>query len=380
MAQCTNCFSGCVSTTSDKCVKYTGASIAFLNINTGDSLESVEKAITDYLTTVLSGVGITPSIDSQYICDIVSQYLPCAECGTPTLVDILVATIRSICTLQNEIENNRQAINDIEASYDVGCLEISPNAGTHIVLEAAITALCQTITDVGEIFNLLETYVKITDIDTYIQNYVNTTSSDSKMYNKMVPYVIYPFYPTAAVMANFGFGGVGTGDWEKIYICNGYNGLTPDLKGRSLIGTTDVGGATPHPDVDTNNGNPTYNLGTTNGKNYIPLSADQIPSHSHVATASVNDPGHGTKIDVYFASHSVNWDEGGAPNHYPAVRIESAISSSQGDPYDGPYETTSAKLAKTGITVSVSNAENEGGQSHPNVHPVYAVYYIMYIP
>ena len=43
---CTNCFSGCVETTSDKCVKYTGNPIGFLGINTGDTLESIEKAIT----------------------------------------------------------------------------------------------------------------------------------------------------------------------------------------------------------------------------------------------------------------------------------------------------------------------------------------------
>ena len=55
-----------------------------------------------------------------------------------------------------------------------------------------------------------------------------------------MPHGIYPFYPSAAIMVNFAFGGVGIGDWEKIYLCNGYNGLTPDLRGRSLIGTTDM--------------------------------------------------------------------------------------------------------------------------------------------
>ena len=89
---CTNCFSGCVETTSDKCVKYTGASIEFLGISTGDTLESVETAITDYLTTVLSGEGIVPIIDPNIICDIVGDYFPV---GDPTLVDILTAMIQS---------------------------------------------------------------------------------------------------------------------------------------------------------------------------------------------------------------------------------------------------------------------------------------------
>ena len=59
---CTNCFNGCVETTSDKCVKYTGNDIDFLGIEKGDPLEAVEKAITDYLVTVYNGTGIFLSL------------------------------------------------------------------------------------------------------------------------------------------------------------------------------------------------------------------------------------------------------------------------------------------------------------------------------
>ena len=97
---CTDCFKGCVETTSDKCVKYTGNDITFLDIHTGDSLEAVEKAITDYLATVLTGLGILPTIDAQVLCTIVSQYF---SQGDPTLVDILTAIVKAVCDIEAEI-------------------------------------------------------------------------------------------------------------------------------------------------------------------------------------------------------------------------------------------------------------------------------------
>ena len=148
---CTDCFAGCVSTTSDKCVKYTGNSIEFLGITTGDTLESVELAITNYLATVFDGTGISPTITPAYICDIVNNYLP----ANPTLVEILEAIIQAVCDIEDEIAVERARIDVIEANYTVACLTSPPavNAGTHAILQEVINELCTAIGDINILNN-----------------------------------------------------------------------------------------------------------------------------------------------------------------------------------------------------------------------------------
>lgn len=372
--ECTNCFSGCVSTTSDKCVKYTGTDITFLGISSGDTLSSVEKAITDYLATVYTGEGILPTITPAYLCTVVSQYLPV----DPTAVDILTAIIRAICAIEAEIVVERGRIDIIEDTYTIGdCLTVDPDAGTHAVLEAVITELCSVVDDITTINNLLATCITTSTIDTYIQNYINTITASTYMYSKMVPYVIYPFYPTAAVLASFSVNGIGSGAWDKVYMCNGENG-TPDLRGRSLIGVTNnVGGGAFHVDVDPALGNPTYTLGTTGGKNTVILSAAQLAAHTHVATAVVTDDGHETTIKFRRKSTSVDEGDGCA---YPILQIEGLPVANICTDVEGEVVTQTSVADKTGISVAVTNDPNVGGTAHENVHPVYASYFIMYIP
>jgi microcystin-dependent protein len=375
--ECTNCFSGCVSTTSDKCVKYTGTDITFLGISSGDTLNSVEKAITDYLATVYTGEGILPTIDPSYLCTVVNQYFPV---GTPTAVDILTAIIRAVCDIEAEIVVERARIDVIEDTYTVGdCLTVDPDAGTHAVLEAVMAELCDVVDDITTINNLLATCITTSTIDTYIQNYINTITASTYMYSKMVPYVIYPFYPTAAVLASFSVNGIGSGAWDKVYMCNGENG-TPDLRGRSLIGVTNnVGGGAFHVDVDPALGNPTYTLGTTGGKNTITLSAAELAEHTHVATAVVTDAGHETTISFKRKSTSVG-EEGGTECAYPVLQIEDKPITNICSDIEGPI-TAQTAISYTGITVAVTNAVNAGaGSAHENVHPVYACYYVMYLP
>lgn len=397
---CTNCFSGCVETISDKCVKYTGSNINIpgLVINSGDPLEEVEKAITDYLATVYTGIGIVPTLEPSDICDIVHQYLPCDECGDATLIDVLTAIIKAVCAIEAEIAVERDRIDDIEAPYtDVECISdtVVGNEGTHVVLQAVITALCTAVTNIAEIYNLLSTYVKISDIDTYIQDYLSE-SGEVFMRDKMVPYVIYPFYPTPTVMNGaFGSQGEGLGTWAKVYLCNGNNG-TPDLRGRSLIGTTSgmLGGdfdAEVNPAIA---GNPAYALGDKNGTNVITLAASEIPAHAHAATATVNDSGHATTIQFQKKATSVNSvtaPSGGAcpacqqyiyddsdKCAYPILIIEGSPSSDC--EVEDPTSVTTEVLSTTGISVDVDVEANTGGDAHANVHPVLATYFIMYIP
>lgn len=374
---CTNCFSGCVSTTSDKCVKYTGASIPLLNITTGDPLEKVEEAIFTYLATVFSGEGIFPTIEPTYICDVVKQYFPCEECGDPDLVQILTAIIRAMCDIDSALAIERARIDKIEDTYSVDCLTVNPNAGTHDVLQAAITELCSAVEDINTLNNLYQTCITTNNINSYIQAYINSISSTNMMYANMVPYVIYPFYGTSSIMTGaFDTTGAGLGIWSKVYLCNGYNGRTPDLRGRSLIGVTTVcGGGAYDEAVDPGLGNPNYALGDKAGTNTVTLSSSQIAAHTHLATTTVTDPGHNTNI--HFGVSTDNWTVEGESVAKPILEIEG--SGTNGAAHSQEEATTSTK-DKTDIGVAVSISPNVGGQSHPNVHPVYAVYYIMYIP
>ena len=63
---CSNCFNGCVETTSDKCVKYTGIDVPILGIKKGDSLSYVEQALIEFLTSTLDGSGIKLDIPEAY--------------------------------------------------------------------------------------------------------------------------------------------------------------------------------------------------------------------------------------------------------------------------------------------------------------------------
>lgn len=378
---CTNCFGGCVETTSDKCVKYTGSPITFLNIHTGDSLEAVEKAITDYLTTVLSGIGILPVIEPTLICDTVKQYFPCEECSSPTLIDILTAIIQAICAIEVEIAVERGRIDAIEADYTVGCLRAAPRDGTHVILQEVITTLCTAIDDIETLNNLFTTCVTIgttNNINTLIQNYLNTITTDNKMYTKMVPYVIYPFYPTNEILSSFTINGAGIvgSTWEKIYFCNGDNN-TPDLRGRSLIGVAiAMGAGSFNPEVDPANGNPNYVLTDKAGANSVSLTTPQLPAHTHVATVAINDPGHLTTIE--FKQTSSNAAVGG--NDTPLGSINNVPPGFQQSTLSGNTSTTMNETGLDSTNVVVTNANTGGGEVHDNVHPVHACYYIMYIP
>jgi len=64
---CSNCYNGCVETTSDQCVRYTGVDVPVLGIQTGDSLSYVEQALITFLTSTLDGSGIILTINPQII-------------------------------------------------------------------------------------------------------------------------------------------------------------------------------------------------------------------------------------------------------------------------------------------------------------------------
>lgn len=235
MSNCQNCYNGCIETTSDQCVKYTGIDIPTLEIQTGDSLSHVEQAITTYLVSALNGTGIKIDLTGITICTLVSSFLPIS--GDITIVDISKALIQAACSLQLQIDSIVADIvvidgklDVIEADYDVKCLtdatpSITPSSGTHAMLQATIDTLCALA------LYLDTNYVRYDELDSLINTYLSATSGiTTNYYNRMVPYVVENYY--GSLTGKFDIDGAGYGTWQKIYVCNGVAGtpvLTPPV-------------------------------------------------------------------------------------------------------------------------------------------------------
>ena len=369
LQNCSNCYNGCTEIVSDKCVRYTGIDVPVLGIQTGDSLSYVEQALITFLTSTLDGTGITIDLDQQALCDFVKGYLP--TCGDITLVDVLNALTESVCFLKDEVTALNAKFAELEQGYQIECLEGSPDpTSTYEVLQATINKLCQLEIDLGALaLDVDVNYVKLADLNALIQSYLNTIAASGKFYNRMVPFTAVEYYGT---LANFDASGAGLGDWEQIYLCNGANN-TPDKRGFSPIGAIQgVGGGVLNPIVDpVFPGNTNYALGDTNGTNTVTLSMLQMPNHTHAATAisTVNDNGH-----THNWGYGRERDDNASGNSYDEFTLTPGLNGGLG--------TSPVLPNSTGITVTttVTNATQGNGNSHPNVHPVRACYYIMYIP
>lgn len=372
---CSNCYNGCTDIISDKCVKYTGIDVPVLGILNGDSLSYVEQAIIEFLTSTLDGTGIKLTIDSDDICELVSQYIP--DCEDLSALNLFKALIAAACNLQEQIDAIDETLATLNADYDVDCLEdITSSSDTHDVLQATITKLCEVDADLTALAADVETnYVKLADLNSLIQAYLDTISPVTQYNTRMVPYTAVEYYGS---LSNFDGSGAGisANGFDKIYLCNGNNG-TPDKRGRSPIGAIQgVGGGAMSVVVDpAYPGNTNYALLTTNGVNTITLTSAQMPSHTHTAVAVVADPGHShytTAAGASVALNSVNslCKEAAYGNNssYLLASVEAIADLAPTNAED------------TGITVGVTNASTGNSQSHNNVHPVLACYYIIYIP
>jgi microcystin-dependent protein len=357
---CSNCFNGCVEITSDKCVRYTGEDIPQLGISNGDPLINVEQSIIQFILSISTGSTIFPTITSLQVCAIVQNALPAV--GPYTLDNYLSALIDVSCALDSRLtavegENNN-------TPYDLQCLLASPTdtSNTHEVLQIVINRLCLLIADQSAFEAIVDaTYVKISDINTYIENYLATQPNQQLISNRMAPYSITGY---AGPLSNFDASGAGIGDWDKIYLCNGFNG-TLDLRGRVLVGTTSgMGGAALNNAVKPGiNGNPGYVLGESKGSNQVILNENELPSHGHTASTNpVPDHVHGFENPV----PSISSGLGSAQRLTTASDINSIDIT----------ETEPAGTHSHGVTVNPTG----GNQGHDNYQPGTGVYYIIYIP
>jgi hypothetical protein len=226
MSNCSNCYNGCTEIVSDRCVKYTGINVPVLGIQTGDSLSFVEQSLITFLTSALNGTGINPIIDPQIICNLVQANLP--TCGDLSLNDILSALIKSTCDLQEQVDIIAADLAILNADYSIGCLSgVTASSDTHAIVQAIINKVCQLQVDlIALALDVTTNYVKVADLNSLIQYYLSVVSGiTTNYYNRMVPYVVETYYGS---ISGFSVTGVGSGVWQKIYLCNGLNG-TPNL-------------------------------------------------------------------------------------------------------------------------------------------------------
>jgi microcystin-dependent protein len=372
---CSNCYNGCTEIVSDKCVRYTGIDVPILGIQTGDSLSYVEQALIEFLTSTLDGTGIKLTIYPEIICEVVSQYLP--DCEDLNALNLFKALIQAACDLQAQIDVIVAELAALEGNYDVECLTgVSATSGTHDILQAVITKLCDVDAALVALAVDVDTnYVKLADIDALIQAYLNSITPTTQQNAKMVPFTAVEYYGPLSNFDGSGAGIAGLG-WDKIYICNGSNG-TPDKRGRVGVGvTTGVPGGAMSAAVDPAiPGNPTYTLNSVNGTNNVLLTTTQIPAHTHTNTVSVTPHTH------FMYTTEVNTTGAGQVN--ATDNVARSRAASQDVDYEIMASTLTPTLGKSSSaqdTVSVSIDNAGGGLSHPNYQPALATNYIIYIP
>jgi len=372
MNVCSNCYTGCAETTSDKCVRYTGIDIEILGIQNGDSLNYVTSTIVGFLTSTLDGSGIKYELDAENLCSIVSNEL--IDCTDINVVNITNALSKAICTLDTLVTTNINDITTINGPYTPGCVpSIVGDEGVDVVLQATIDYICTVNTRLEALsLDVSTNYVQITDIDTYIANYIASQSGGGVgQKTKMVPYAVMEYYgPTGYFDAT----GAGTGDWEEVYLCNGQN-FTPDKRGRIAVGTTSgmLGGVFPTATDPAQPGNPTYSLLDTNGSNTVTLTESQIPNHTHTHTLSTTTSLTG---EVTYISETFNT----ATNNTTGVFTKEQGYPTNSTPGSPDTNSTGKLLLDANHTHTLSINPTGGGNSHSNIPPVLACHYIIYIP
>ncbi len=374
MSYCSDCFNGCGDKlTTDQCVRYTGEDNEVLGISNGDNLLTVENALVQYLVSVISGEGIILDIE-------VSGYLEDTE--TITALDLFKALIQAACDLQEQIGAINVTLATLNANYDVGCLEdVESTSDTHDVLQAVITKLCELDVSLTALaIDVSTNYVKLADLNTLIQEYLDSIEITDKAYTKMVPYVAQEYYGATSNYPetgdSFDVNGVGSGYWENVYLCNGYNGLTPDKRGRVAVGAIiGMAGGALDPEVDPGVDpifNPNYSLNDTEGNNSITLTTDEIPEHIH----SITDVTH-----THFSVKTGDFAGAAITSSTPIAEKDSAGSGDEEYELSGgtdPADIGLTSEAYTGLTATDVNTTAQ--DAHDNKQPVIAAYYIMFIP
>jgi microcystin-dependent protein len=368
---CTNCYTGCVEITPDKCVRYTGANNVALGIETGDTLLAVEQTLIDTVVSFLDGTGIDITIAPSDYCALVTAYLPVGR--VPNADELFTALVKAACNLQTQITGINGTLATLNADYSISCLTgVTASSDTHAIVQAVIDKLCLTSIQLSALaLDVSTNYVKLADLNSLIAAYLGSLTPGAVQFkDRMVPYSVIEYYGPISNFDNTGKG-LSTFGFTDIYLCNGNNG-TPDKRGRVGVGAiVGVPGGAMDPSVNPSNpSNPNYVILGTQGANTVTLTTAQIPSHTHLATIAINDPGHTHPVVVANDESQILYLTGAASGG-------GSDNGLQNTP-DRPAAIAGRK--QTGISATVTNAPAGSGASHSNIQPVLACYYIQYRP
>ncbi len=371
MSNCSTCYNGCTQIISDQCVKYTGVDAPALGIQKGDSIFYVQQALIEFLSSALDGTGVIPNFDSDILCAQVVAYLPTQ--GDLSITDISVALIKSVCALYLQLDEQALQWEELNTGYDPDCVTGIPTpTNVRNIIEGILTKVCTIENNLSALSQTSEVeYVRALDLNTLIADYLNSISVTSLVKNKMIPYTAMEYY---GPLSYFDATGAGTGNWIKVYLCNGNNN-TPDKRGRVPVGTTtEMGGPAFDNTVNPNTaGNPAYSLSTKAGANTTTLTVSQLPSHSHANTALTSPHTHytvassGNTVPMTSSTPTI---VAAAYNDNFTYRLAGASA--------GTANVAPTNAVETPITMT--NADTGSGSSHSNIQPVLACHYIIYIP
>jgi microcystin-dependent protein len=364
--------------------------VPLLGIQNGDSLSFIEQSIINFLSSTLDGTGILPIIPASSICPTVDSELP--DCSPLSLNNYLTAITQALCKIEESIVVIEEEIPT--DPYILGCITVpgitddpTESTDTQAVLQAVINKLCQVSEQLTSFIEYVaNTYVAISDINSYIESYIESDPNASLISNRMAPYTVQAYF---GPLSNFDGGGAGLGDWANIYLCNGTNG-TPDLRGRVIVGVTDMLGNAPlDGNVDPSNGNPDYGFGDALGTNNVTLTTQQLPVHTHSATAlsTLNPSTHTHKIfgnqanstnaNVPGVNSLTSFNNSGAAGSYAIKTTLDQLTPIVGQT-SGPI-SNDEPVTQT-IATNVTVQPTGGGESHENYQPGRGGYYIIYLP
>jgi len=168
---CTNCYTGCVEITPDKCVRYTGENSVPLGIETGDTLLAVEQTLIQNVVSFLDGTGIDITIAPSDYCALVTAYLPVGR--VPNADELFTALVKAACNLQTQITGINATLTTLNADYTIGCLTgVTASSDTHAIVQALINKACSTATDLTALaLDVSTNYVKLSQLNTLIASY-----------------------------------------------------------------------------------------------------------------------------------------------------------------------------------------------------------------
>ena len=198
--------------------------------------------------------------------------------------------------------------------------------------------------------NLVGNITVPTGNDTYNID-LNSSSSNNRQF------IGYGTIPIGGIIMWNNYGGVSVPDgWA---LCNGSNG-TPDLRGRfimsSTYGSINVAGE----------GNRDYVLENTGGEQYVQLSVNEIPSHTHEVSLNTTTNGqHTHEYNDYYNTHDNEGDNADDRNYAQANYTYS---------HRDTYHSGNHSHQVQGDTISTG-----GSSTHENRPPYYVLAYIMRI-